>query len=518
MADYTLSAADQQLSAEQQAQILALKEAWAVANASQDREKMDEVHAEAEAIRNSAGYSGGADGSGYTKIDHTAGGASAQEVRKWVDNYQYTNYDSRNGWVNGFSTEMNLRSMANYIRQQMAANSEAWSTANAATREYLHQQNVELAAILKDATGGTESTYNEALGRWETANANLGYGYNVGQYRPSDIEDWYKGFAKMTDEQIAAYQNDTARYRNFVDQDLLRNWIDESSGYTGVYSQFVNGPYAQLLFGSNPQNVNPIVYKDVQGDGFNEKEYVPPMDADGNIVPQAPSLKNNNAMTDYTRQFTSYVDENGVIQPGLLLQNNPAGGWRRSDGKNSGTAAGYGSGTDSGSILDRWQAAAQQQVTNQTDYAVNRAVQQLLRAEADAQANFQTQRNQIAGDERNALDNSALYAETRGDRGGIGQAQYNTIQATAAANRQAVNSAQTKLATDTARQVADLRAQGEFEKADNLMEIAQTYLLKLLELQQWAAEYNLDAAKFQASISQWQQEFQLQAAKAAGTA
>ncbi len=59
-------------------------------------------------------------------------------------------------------------------------------------------------------------------------------------------------------------------------------------------------------------------------------------------------------------------------------------------------------------------------------------------------ARFQTQRDQIEGETLNALDNSALYAETRGDRGGIGQAQYNTIQATAAQNRQAVNLAQSQ--------------------------------------------------------------------------
>ena len=510
MASNTLSTADQQLSAEQQTQILALKEAWAAANESGDQQGMDEAHAAAEAIRNSAGYSGGTDGSGYTKIDSQTGGASAQEVQKWVDDYWYTNYDSKDGWVNGYSSQMNMRSMANYIRQQMAANSEAWASADAATREYLHQQNVELAAILKETTGGTESTYNEALGRWETANANLGYGYNVGQYLD---EDWYRNAYQMTDEQMDAYRSDTARYRNYVDQNLIRNWTDESSGYTGVYSQFVNGPYIDLLTGSKATNVDPTVYTDVIGDGFNEKDYTPPVDADGNVVPQAPALKNNSGMTDYTRQFTSYVDENGVIQPGILLQSNPAGGRRNVTADRSSPSV-SGSAYHNESLLDRWQAAASRQVTNQTDYAVNQAVQQLLQAEADAQAQFQTQRNQIAGDERNALDNSALYAETRGDRGGIGQAQYNTIQATAAANRQAVNSAQTKLATDTARQVADLRAQGEFEKADNLMEIAQTYLLKLLELQQWAAEYNLDVAKFESSITQWQQEYQLQAAKA----
>ena len=504
----TLSKADQTyLTASQQQEILALKDAWAKANAAGDEAGKKAANQQAEAIRASAGYQGGADGTGYTKINTAAGGQSAQDVKKWVEDYEYTNYDPQNGWVNGFSSEMNLRSMANYIRQQMEANSQAWAGADQATQQYLHDQNVQLAEILRDATGGATSTYNEEKGRWETDNANLGYGYNVGQY--NDL-DWYRNFYRMTDEQIAAYRADTSRYRNYVDQGLIRNWVDESSGYTGVYSQFVNGPYAQLLTGSKSSNVNPTTYKDVIGDGFNEKEYVPPLDASGNVVPQPPALKNNNAMTDYTRQFTSYVDENGVIQPGLLLQTTPAGARRRSASPGPLSVSGGGS---SASLSD-WQQAAAQQAINIRDYAVDQAVAQLLQAEAEALAQYQTQRDQIEGESRNALDNAALYAETRGDRGGIGQAQYNTIQAAAAKNRQAVNLAQTQMTAQTAQQAAQLRAQGEFEKADDLLEIAQTYILKLLEMEQWAAEYQLDTAKFQASLYQWQQEFQLSAAKA----
>ena len=507
----TLSKADQTyLSASQQQEILALKQAWERANAAGDEAGKKAANQQAEAIRASAGYQGGADGTGYTKVNTQAGGQSAQEVQKWVDNYEYTNYDAKNGWVNGYSSEMNLRSMANYIRQQMQANSDAWAAADQATRDYLHDQNVQLAEILREATGGATSTYNAETGRWETDNANLGYGYNVGQY--NDL-DWYKNFYRMTDEQIDAYRSDTSRYRNYVDQSLIRNWVDESSGYTGVYSQFVNGPYGQLLSGSKATIVNPTVYKDVIGDGFNEVDYTPQTDAQGNIVPRTPALKNNNSMTDYTRQFASFVDENGVIQPGTLLQANPAGARRRVQTTGSGSV-GTGSGGSTGGSLDAWRQAAEQQAVNARDYAVDQAVAQLLQAEAEAMARFQTQRDQIEGETLNALDNSALYAETRGDRGGIGQAQYNTIQATAAQNRQAVNLAQSQLTAETAQQAAQLRARGEFEKADDLLEIAQTYLLKLLEMEQWAAEYQLDTAKFQASLYQWQQEFQLSAAKA----
>ena len=88
---------------------------------------------------------------------------------------------------------------------------------------------------------------------------------------------------------------------------------------------------------------------------------------------------------------------------------------------------------------------------------------------------------------------------------------------TAAQNRLAVNSAQTKLATDTSRQIADLRAQGEYEKADALLTLSQQYLSQLMSLEQWAAEYNLSVAEFNASLKQWQAEFDLKVADLLGS-
>lgn len=517
----TLSYADQNLLTKaQQEQIRALKQAWADANAAGDQAKMNWAHEQAEAIRAEANYSGGHDGSGYVTqgsqaaLQAPAGaGMAADQVQKWVDDYTYTHYDADRGWINGFSTAMNLRSMSNFIRQQMQANSDAWATADAAGKAYLHDQNQQLALILEEASGGTKSTYNEQLGRWETGNANLGYGYDIGQYNDAD---WYQGFYGMTPEQIEQYRSDTSRYRNYVDQRVIRNWVDDSSGYTGEYAQFVNGPYGQLLTGTN--GVNRAVYVDIIGDGEGGEDYVkPPVDENGVVIPQAPYLKNNNSMSDYTRQFASYVDENGVIQPGMLLQNNPGGG-KRATGSSHGGTGGSGSGSGSGSgvhtgLLDQWKEAASQQAVTTRDHAVDQAVAELLAAQAKAEAQFRTQQTQIDREERNALDNSALYAEARGDRGGIGQAQYNQIQAQAAANRQTVSNAQVQLAADTARQISQLRAEGEFEKADDLLDVAQTYLLKLLELEQWAAEYQLDTKKFEASVSQWQQEFWLDVAK-----
>lgn len=308
-----LSGSDANLSADLQAQIKALKEAYAQAQAAGDTAGMEEAHRKAEEIRNNAGYFGGADGSGSSLALGALGGMTADKVAQWAQDYKNSNYGST-GWDNGYSTAMNLRSMANYIRQQMDANSKAWTTADASTRDYLHQQNEELAKILSEYNGGAESTYNASLGRWETDNANLGYGFNTGQYND---RDWYKSAYGMTDDQIDKYQNDTDRYYNFVDQRVARNLNDESSGYTGEYAQFVNGPYAQLLAGGT-NGVNRDVYTNVIGDGFgDEANYTQERDANGNVIAQAPELKNNNYIEDYTRNLAAYA-QNGVIMPNAL--------------------------------------------------------------------------------------------------------------------------------------------------------------------------------------------------------
>ena len=170
-----------------------------------------------------------------------------------------------------------------------------------------------------------------------------------------------------------------------------------------------------------------------------------------------------------------------------------------------------------GDYLNQWYQNAQQQQQNTIDFGTNQAILELLRNKQDAEAQYQEQRNQIAIDEAKAKDNQALYAESRGDKGGIGAAQYDTIMNTAAQNRLTVNSAQTKLATDTSRQIADLRAQGEYEKADALLTLSQQYLSQLMSLEQWAAEYNLSVAQFNASLKQWQAEFDLKVADLLGS-
>ena len=147
------------------------------------------------------------------------------------------------------------------------------------------------------------------------------------------------------------------------------------------------------------------------------------------------------------------------------------------------------------------------------DYAVNRGVNDLTRNLQDSKALYQTQRNQVDRDEAKALDNQVLYAEARGDRGGIGMAQYGGIQNTAAGNRQVINSAEVKLQTDTARQIADLRAKGEFEKADKVLEISNKYLTELQNLEKWAKEKNVGVQEFNAKLREWENEYALNVGK-----
>ena len=165
--------------------------------------------------------------------------------------------------------------------------------------------------------------------------------------------------------------------------------------------------------------------------------------------------------------------------------------------------------TEQEQMLQQLTDASKQQAEGAINYNVNKETEALNRAMQDAAPMYQEQRNQIAKDEATAKDNQALYSEVRGDRGGIGQAQYNSIQNTAAINKRKVNDAQVKLSTDTARQISDLRAQGEFEKADQLLTITQNYLSQLMSLDRWAMETNLGVDQFNSQLQQWVDQYNL---------
>ena len=223
-------------------------------------------------------------------------------------------------------------------------------------------------------------------------------------------------------------------------------------------------------------------------------------------------LRNTDRYFNYAQQHPlAYLGRNGA--------EGQMGGSAAGHGYGSGSygaGGGYGSGELSG-LLGGWRSAAQEQAERQIDYATAQGVAALERAREDAAAQYQTQRDQAAKYGRNAMDNAALYAELRGDRGGIGLAQYNAVQNAAEENRLAVDAAQVKMATDTDRQIADLRTQRDVAKATQVLEISQAYLQQLMSLEQWAAEYNLSAAKFQETVRQWEQEFALSVGQVTGS-
>lgn len=160
-------------------------------------------------------------------------------------------------------------------------------------------------------------------------------------------------------------------------------------------------------------------------------------------------------------------------------------------------------------MLNQIAQAQAQQAELRTDNTVRQETADLQRNMQDAQSQFQTMRDQVDVDEQRARDNQALYSEARGDRGGIGLAQYNTIQNTAATNRLTVQKEQTKLATDTARQISDLRAQGEFEKANQLLSITQNYLSQLMDLYTWAKETNVGIDEFNVQVDEWEENYKM---------
>ena len=164
-------------------------------------------------------------------------------------------------------------------------------------------------------------------------------------------------------------------------------------------------------------------------------------------------------------------------------------------------------------LLKAARDAAITQAEKDSDYTVQNGVNELSRALEDAQEGFKNQLKQVDADERTALDNQVLYSEARGDKGGIGKAQYSSVQNTAANNRYNISEAQNKLATDTFRQIADLRSRGEFEKADKILSISQDYLTKLSSLEKWAQEQNMSADKFNIELEKWEKDYEIDIAK-----
>lgn len=349
---------------------------------------------------------------------------------------------------------------------------------------------------------GADMSRNKNLAGQSVKQGGYTVTYDKNGYAKKAVKD---GGASATSSKKTTHANDSAAHQKAYqaaqrgDWDAVGNAVNEiaMSGGTnsnGNYDMGAANSYMQELqdeFGYNARDYYNKKYDDTYGAGSSDV-----YDATNGAVKTA-------------AQWTEQTG--GKPLPSNSASRNPG-----TTQANAGVSNAY---DQSGmrDYLNQWYQSAQQQQQSAIDYATNQGILDLRRAQQDAEAQFQTQRNQIAIDEAKTKDNQALYAEARGDKGGIGAAQYDAIMNTAAQNRLQVNSAQTKLATDTSRQIADLRAQGEYEKADALLTLSQQYLSQLMSLEQWAAEYNLSVAQFNASLQQWQAEFDMKVADLLGS-
>lgn len=442
------------LSSEQQSAVQNYTNQYNEAKARGDTAGMQAAHAAAEKVRNQAGYSGGGDGSGNTS---TRPSQTSQQVQNYLDQYRDSNA-SRTYEYGG----------TQYWNNNYNAQDNLRSQANA-----IRQQMLENSQNWHKASSKEDKDYLHQQ-NVELNNLLNQYAGGVESTYDPKTGKWYTENANLGYGDIANYDRANAkRLYGLTDQQ-----IDDYVKNTGRYFTL--------------QQQNPTNYQNAA-------------DANNGII-------QGNA---YARGATP---GSGAGNGGAGMAGYGSGSYSYSPGQvGDGNGGTFSRNSDLSGYLDAWRQAANEQAQKRIDYAVNKGVNDLQRAEEDAKVQFQTQRNQVDADEARNLDNAALYAELRGDRGGIGQQQYSSVQNNAAQNRQTVNSAQVKLATDTQRQIADLRAQGEFQKADKLLEISQSYLQQLVSLEQWAAEYDLSAAQFNESVRQWEKEYQLSVANLMGT-
>lgn len=538
-----LSERDKQLSPEAQKEILAAKDAWAAA-------KTDEERAAANKAANDArskygGYTAGADGTGYAKDPVKASGQGGRDYTQMaadMDAYKRANqnygsdkyYGPNGGWTNGYSTAMNVRSMANEIRQQMEANSKAWHTADAATKEYLHAQNVELAKLLP---GGT-TNYNESTGRWETWNPNVGYGYDMNGTQ-ENIRNAWKQYYGYTDQQIDNWAKDNSRYYNFVDTRApARNTIDETGGFTGQYAQFANGPYASLLGGTRGKPLSQ--FTDVIGDRFGDEGTfmsTPVYDENGNIIKYTPALKGNNSASDYSRQFIPVADSGVLSGSGERVdamdkttgENNISGQRdyiRQYGGYGLGAAGNSGVGTGSLSgYIDSMYAAALQSQLNALESGYKQNISELDANIGKVNDTYTEQKRQTTG--TNEQDAAAWreMANAMGlNTGAVGQAalaQNNQLQSNLNALEKAEASALTEIERQKALlgqqyqlQINQAIAENDFNRAQALYQEAVRAEEQLIQKQQYASQMALKYAQLAQDQAQYENNLALQYAKA----
>lgn len=126
---------------------------------------------------------------------------------------------------------------------------------------------------------------------------------------------------------------------------------------------------------------------------------------------------------------------------------------------------------------DNMAQQTQQNIDRQVQQGVNTAVY----GYQDAVPTYQQNYRQATINQYNGADNAALNARASGQYGGMATSNVNAVQTMYQQQRAQIAQQQQKLAEQTVRQVADLRAQGEFKKADQLLQQSQQRFQQLYE-------------------------------------
>ena len=161
------------------------------------------------------------------------------------------------------------------------------------------------------------------------------------------------------------------------------------------------------------------------------------------------------------------------------------------------------------STLNQWLENTRKASETQIDDNVRQGVNELARTLEDSDERYQNLRDQAAVEEARALDKQGLDRAVRGDRGGIGAAQADSIRVAAAQNRLAISKEQTRVRTDILRQIEDLRASGRSDKEKAAVEAANQYLLALMDLERLDLTNTLTVAQINSAIDQARAEYGL---------
>ena len=434
-----------------------------------------------------------------------------------------------------------------------ASGSDSYSTASDI------RSAMNYASIAANANRGAQSFDPEAWAaaaetNGDTGNGTNGKGYyaleNTG-YDPGegyDYTDWRNG--TMTTRPEGGYTVYDGKGNRMGHYDSAGNWHGDisdtelSDSWNQYGQELINREGIQFTGDGVDKQYGRDDWTGARGDGFGPwtkqrtreegiAEMLKGLYGDDTVLVTDEMLRNGGVNLEPGKSYVTEADlysylrslgkgGSGSDSSTNIQMHDPIPGVPRAPDDSNGGGTGGGSGLnipetpDLKPLLDQWRQAAEEQQQGRIDYAVQQGIDELTRAQEDAQKGFQTAQEQISAEEAINKDNQALYAEARGDKGGIGAAQYDSIMNTAAINRQQVREQQTQLATDTARQIADLRAKGEFEKADAVLQLSQEYLSNLMNLEQWAANYGLSAAQFAESVREWEENYKLSVANITG--